>query len=434
MTVTQARALIAESTLIDRRLDPLTLLDGMEPLLWLRDGVGIAGVGTTLRLEFGGATRMTDAAAAWRELVAGSTVVDPVGVPGSGLVAFGAFAFAASSASTSVLLVPEIVVGMREGVSWVTRIRLDDDARDEAGRLPGNAAFPLGKGSVGTPTPTPHPTASGFAPGAMTEDGYRRAVREALERIEAGDVSKVVLARDLTADLAPTADLRPVLSDLATAYPDCWTFAVDGLVGASPETLVRVAGGRVSARVLAGTAARGSDAAADRRSIDDLVASAKDAAEHGFALDSAVAALEPHSDDLTSSRHPFPLRLPNLWHLASDLEGTLRDGSSSLDLLDGLHPTAAVAGTPTGAALTLIERAEPFDRGRYAGPVGWVGADGEGEWAVALRCAQVDPGGTVTAYAGAGIVAGSDPDRELAETELKFRPMRDAFARPVADR
>ena len=189
---------------------------------------------------------------------------------------------------------------------------------------------------------------------------------------------------------------------------------------------MRVEGSTVSARVLAGTAPRGSDAPDDDRARAAFESSAKDQAEHAFARDSVMAALRPHASGLSTTPQPFPLPLPNLWHLASDVSGTLTDGSSSLDLVAALHPTAAVAGTPTDAALRLIAELEPFDRGRYAGPVGWVGADGDGEWAVALRCAQVD-GTAVTAYAGAGIVADSDPARELAETTLKFRPIAEAF-------
>jgi menaquinone-specific isochorismate synthase len=144
-------------------------------------------------------------------------------------------------------------------------------------------------------------------------------------------------------------------------------------------------------------------------------------------VQSVLDALRPHSPNLATSELPFTLKLPNLWHLATDVAGTLNDGSTSLDLIDALHPTAAVAGAPTADAVDLIDELEPFDRGRYAGPVGWVGADGDGEWAIALRCAQVSPNGNLTAYAGCGIVADSDPDRELAETTMKFRPIVEAF-------
>jgi menaquinone-specific isochorismate synthase len=141
-----------------------------------------------------------------------------------------------------------------------------------------------------------------------------------------------------------------------------------------------------------------------------------------------MAALAPHSSTLATSELPFTLKLPNLWHLASDVEGTLGDGSTALDLVASMHPTAAVAGSPTTAALGLIDQLEPFDRGRYAGPVGWVDAKGDGEWAVALRCAHVSSSGRITAYAGAGIVLGSDAAAELAETKMKFRPIVEAFS------
>jgi Isochorismate synthase len=144
-------------------------------------------------------------------------------------------------------------------------------------------------------------------------------------------------------------------------------------------------------------------------------------------VQSVLDALRPHSPNLASSESPFALKLPNLWHLATDVAGTLNDGLTSLDLVAALHPTAAVAGTPTPDALRLIAELEPFDRGRYAGPVGWVGADGDGEWAIALRGAQVSPTGDITAYAGCGIVAESDPQRELAESKMKLRPIVEAF-------
>ena len=226
-------------------------------------------------------------------------------------------------------------------------------------------------------------------------------------------------------------DQRPVVVALADGYPDCWTFAVDGLLGASPETLVSVRGGTVTARVLAGSAARGLDANSDLEAASALATSTKDQDEHEFAVQNVLSSLRPHSPAVTASDTPFTLKLPNLWHLASDVEGTLVDGSSSLDLLSSLHPTAAVAGTPTAEAITVIEQLEPFDRGRYSGPVGWVGADGDGEWAIALRCAQVSPDGRVTAWAGAGIVTDSDPAHELVETRMKFRPIVEAFAPPA---
>ena len=195
----------------------------------------------------------------------------------------------------------------------------------------------------------------------------------------------------------------------------------------------------MTARVLAGTAGRGTDHADDTGAATRLLESGKDRDEHRFAVRSVVEALAPHTRTLAADEEPFALELPNLWHLATDVAGVLGDVASSLDLVASLHPTAAVAGTPTDAALAVIRRIEPFDRGRYAGPVGWVDGSGDGEWAIALRCAQVGglparrgsaSTGTipVTAFAGAGIVAGSDPEAEMLETRVKFRPIVDALA------
>jgi menaquinone-specific isochorismate synthase len=409
-TAAPVQALTVETTPLDDVRQLIPFLDARHPLLWLRRGEGIAGVGEALRLEFSGPTRVTDAAEAWRSLAAAATVTDPVRVPGTGLVAFGTFAFADESEAASVLIVPSIVIGRRAGRSWVTRISASDAAA--------------------APTPKPTPFGPEFrltmTPGQLSAAGYGEAVASVVSRIEAGEVRKVVLSRELHAHLPVGADVRRALVELALGYSDCWTFAVDGFVGASPETLVRVTAGRVDAQVLAGTAARGANADTDGRAASALAASRKDRAEHAFAVDSVIDALAPHTRGLEASE-PFTLKLPNLWHLATDVAGPLADGSSALDLVAALHPTAAVAGTPRAAALAVIDELEPFDRGRYAGPVGWIGADGSGEWAVALRSAQIAPNGDITAYAGGGIVADSDPALEVAETTMKFRPIVEAF-------
>jgi menaquinone-specific isochorismate synthase len=383
------------------------LLDARRPLLFVRRGEGVAGLGEALRLEFSGPDRLRDAAAAWRRIAAEAEIDDPIGLSGTGLVAFGAFTFDAGSDRPSVLVVPRVVVGRRDGVGWVTRI---DGADDRV------ASTPLGP-EYRIP----------LRPGALDPDGYRAAVAEAVDRIHAGRFSKVVLARDLSGHLPEGADLRRVIGELALGYPDTWTFAVDGLVGSSPETLVRVNHGTVTARVLAGSAARGVDAASDQAASLALATSAKDLDEHRFAVQSVLASLQGHARGVVASELPFALKLPNLWHLASDVEGALADGSSVLDLAAALHPTAAVAGTPTEAAMAAIRELEGLDRRRYGGPVGWVDGAGNGKWAIALRSAEVAPDGTVTAYAGAGIVAESDPEQELAETRLKFRPVVEAF-------
>jgi menaquinone-specific isochorismate synthase len=432
--VSDTAALITHLSVRTALVDDIKLLipriDFRHPLLWMRKGEGIAGIGEALRLEFEGPDRFAHARAAWMELVGAADVTDPIGAPGTGLVAFGTFAFADDSAEKSVLIVPRVIVGKRGGLQWVTRITVDEQPGGSSSGIPSSSALPS-SALPSSALPPSHALGSEYRisllPGAQSPEAFRSAVAEAIGRIRHHDLSKVVLARDLVGHLPDESDLRRALTDLALGYPDCWTYAVDGFIGSSPETLIRVDHGMVSARVLAGTTARGADAEADHDQAVALATSTKDLDEHGFAVTSVVAALTPHTRTLITSEMPFTLKLPNLWHLASDIEGTLSDGSTSLDLIGALHPTAAVAGTPTSDAVALIRELEPFDRGRYAGPVGWVGADGDGEWAIALRCAQVAANGDITAYAGCGIVADSDPDREYLETKMKFRPVVEAF-------
>ncbi|MBN9181811.1 MAG: isochorismate synthase [Microbacterium sp.] len=422
MTDSAPSRLLVETREIDPVEDLLEFTDPASPLVWLRRGDGMIGFGSAARIEVRGATprgaRARTLAQAWRSWSAAAVVHDEVGVPGTGLVAFGALAFDDTSPSSSVLIVPAVLVGRRGGRSWVTRIRTEGAA--ELGPV---APRPYG----------PHWSAT-VGPGELGPEGYQSAVRAALTAIADGDLGKVVLARDLVGTVPADADLRRLSRALSTGYPDTWAYAVDGIIGASPETLVTVSGGTVTARVLAGTASRGADADADTAASLALTTSAKDLDEHAYAVQSVLATLRPHTSALTASEQPFALKLPNVWHLATDVEGELRNGGSALDLVGTLHPTAAVAGTPTDVALAAIRRLEPFDRGRYAGPVGWVDARGDGEWAIALRCAQFGAAdatsGTiaVVAHAGAGIVAGSDPESEMLETRVKFRPIVDALA------
>lgn len=406
-------ALVSRTRVADPVASLLPLLDAHAPLLFMRRGEGVAGVGEALRLSFRGPDRIAQAAETWRRIAQAATVDDPVGASGSGLLAFGAFSFDERSAFESVLIVPRVIVGRRDGVSWITRVS-----------LPGE--------DVVDPV-LPEPTTLGaefrlsLLPGEVGPARFEQMVADAVERIRAGALRKVVLARDLVGHLPEGGDLRRVLADLALGYPDTWTFAIDGHIGSSPETLVRVGAGRVSARVLAGSIARGADADADHAAALRLASSTKDLDEHRYAVQSVLDALGSHARGISASEIPFALKLPNLWHLATNIEGTLSDGSSALDLAAALHPTAAVAGTPTAAAQGLIRELEPLDRGRYGGPVGWVDADGDGKWAVSLRSAEVAADGGIRAYAGGGILAASDPEVELAETKLKFRPVVEAF-------
>jgi menaquinone-specific isochorismate synthase len=376
---------------------------------FLRNGQGLVGFGEAVRISAHGPRRMQQLADEWRALVSKTKVDDQVHMPGSGLVAFGSFAFADDSSAESVLVVPRVLLGVRDGQRWVTSI-VGEDVNE----------FWNEKQNYSNESPV------NLVDGLQTSDGFKQSVQNALQAITSDKVEKVVLARDVVAKVSASFDNRNALKKLWANYPNCWTYSVDGLFGASPELLVRVSHKQVSARVLAGTAGRGTDPGIDQAISSALMASSKNIAEHKFAVASMVEELKKFCTKVDADETPFSLQLPNVWHLASDVHAVLHDDASVLDIAAVLHPTAAVAGTPTLVARKLIGELEPFDRGRYAGPVGWIGADGDGEFAIALRGAQLSDG-QITAYAGCGIVAESEPEAELTETELKFKPIREAL-------
>jgi menaquinone-specific isochorismate synthase len=394
----------------------LPLLPQEGALAWVRRGEGLIGWGSAVRIDTSGTQRFADAGLAWAELTRHAVVRDEVGLPGTGPVAFGSFAFSPGSPAGGVLVVPEVVVGTRGGRWWVTTV-------GTGGGLP----------RARDPRPRPRPPAPGvvtYADGALSAPAWERTVATAIGRIGRGDVEKVVLARDLEARTERELDPRWLLTRLAARYPGCWTFAVDGLVGATPEMLVRREKGLVTSRVLAGTIRRTGDDAHDLALAARLARSSKDLEEHEYAVRSVAQALTPHCSSTNVPEAPFVLHLANVMHLATDVTGVLADGSSSLELAAALHPSAAVCGTPTASAAGLIDELEGMDRDRYAGPVGWIDAEGDGEWGIALRCARLDPADPRRArlFAGCGIVAGSDPEAELGESDAKLVPMRDALA------
>jgi menaquinone-specific isochorismate synthase len=398
--------------------DAVALLDRLPAegaLSWVRRGEGLVGWGEAARLEVTGPGALAEAAAWWAEYTDGLDIDDELGVTGTGPVLFASIAFD-PTAGTSVFVVPEVAVGRRDGVGWVTTVG-DVDPRDLA-----------------VPTPRqddgPAPRLR-YADGALDPATWCAAVATAVERIGAGEVAKVVLARDLLVSADVPLDPRRLLRRLADRFPDCWTFAVDGLLGATPELLLRRSGRQLSARVLAGTAPRGAGAD-DERLAAALIGSAKDRAEHALAVDSLVRALEPYCTVLDAPAEPDLLTLANVRHLATDVTGTQRrrgprGGAGLLELVDAVHPTAAVCGTPTEDAAALIAELEGMDRGRYAGPVGWLDARGDGEFGLALRCAELVGDDSARLFAGCGIVAGSDPAAELAETQSKFAAFQAAL-------
>jgi menaquinone-specific isochorismate synthase len=392
----------------------LDLLPDVDPLAWVRQGDGLVGWGVAARCRGTGPERFAVAERWWNQTVATAVVRDELGLPGSGLVAFGSFAFA-DDPGESVLVVPRVVVGRRRdgdrARTWVTVV--------------GDGQLPPALHPAPARPPLP-PQGLSYADGALSGNRWAAAVEEAVRRIGNSDLEKVVLARDLVAQADAPIDPRWPLRRLAGAYPGCWTYHVDGLVGATPELLVRRERGLVTSRVLAGTIRRTGDDQHDLALAGALARSSKDLEEHEYAVRSVAEALARHCSNMFVPESPFVLHLSNVMHLATDVTGVLEDRTDALGLAAALHPSAAVGGTPTGAALETITELEQMPRGRYAGPVGWIDATGDGEWGLALRCGQVDRN-RVRLFAGCGIVAGSQADAELAEAQAKLVPMRDAL-------
>jgi menaquinone-specific isochorismate synthase len=313
-----------------------------------------------------------------------------------------------------VVVVPRVVVGRGGGRTWVTEF---------AGGAAVQPVRPVRPGG-----------ALRYVDGELPVGGYRAAVAEAVRRMRAGGPAKAVLAHDLRAVADAPLDPRFLLGGLARRYPSCWAFAVDGLVGATPELLLRRSGATVASRVLAGTVWSDAVDPADPATLTRrLLASGKDRREHALAVESLASALRPLCAELDVPGEPDVLTLPNVSHLSTDVHGKLDrdDPATLLRLVAAVHPTAAVGGTPRAAALALIAELETMDRGRYTGPVGWMDADGDGELGIALRCAQLD-GPVARLFAGCGIVPDSQPDSEVREAAAKLRPVREALAPDAA--
>ncbi len=382
---------------------------GSNSSAFLYEKQGLIGWGEAQRLEATGSNRVLELETLWKDLVANSEVTDEVNLPGSGLISFGSIAFSEHSTTSSVLVIPQFAIGKHEDKMWLTTINIDEAKALE--QIQPGTGF----------------TAASFEPGQITPEQYILNVEKALEQINDNNIEKVVLARDLKASVSKDFNINPVLKKLEKKFETCYIYEVAGLFGASPELLVKVSHSEFTARVLAGTAGRGTDPGVDQAIGSALFDSPKNRSEHKFAIDSLVASLKQFSDEIDVDSKPFSISLPNLWHLASDVRAVLNEDASSLKVVNALHPSAAVAGTPRDKALEVIEAIENVDRGRYAGPVGWLGADGDGVWAIALRGAQLE-NNVLTAFAGCGIVAGSDAYAELDEAILKFKPIVDALS------
>ena len=377
--------------------------------------------------------------------------------PGTGAVALGALPFARDA--PGALVVPRVVIGRRDSEAWITTTAHRGTPLPAARLADRMAADALG----GFTDPRPAPSQFTLTP-VMDHDAWGRLVTGALARIDDGALGKVVLARrvDVTANRPfVTSD---VLSRLLALYPTCIVFRVDGfLLGASPELLIERRGTHVASHPLAGTIGRSGDLATDEALIAGLLASSKERREHAYVIEGLRRTLGPVCESLDVPAKPTVLELRNVSHLATRLSGVLSAGPvrpggspadpdpshgwsrwepsggkpahpglrvpSALQLVAQVHPTPAVGGTPTDEAVAYIGEVEGFDRGRYAGPVGWMDATGDGSWGIGLRSAHVD-GDHASMYAGVGIVAGSRPGTELEETQLKLQALLAALVRP----
>lgn len=400
-------------------------------LVWLRHSEGMVGFGEAFSVSATGEHRFEVLRTRWRELL-------DAAAPEAELFAFVAVAFSSASEHESRLVVPEMVIRKVGGEAQLFWIRSEDVPAESETDLYHLALSRLAElqedsapGHLGFPDVDPLPAEDRLTVGQVNDEQYKTAITSGIELIESGELTKLVLARDAVAELAQPVQIARVLKELSLRYRDCWTYSMRGLIGATPEMLIQVINGTARARVLAGTLDRklapGSDPDYAKRALTD---NEKQRHEHQLAIDSLTTQLRPYVTHMDAHAEPFVLELPNVWHLASDVTAIMpaENPPSALDLAEILHPTAAVCGTPTVRAAQEILRLEGMDRGRYAGPVGWIDSHGNGEFGIALRGGIVESEHRIRLFAGCGIVGASDPESELAESWAKMRPMKQALS------
>ncbi|MBV8988113.1 MAG: isochorismate synthase [Solirubrobacterales bacterium] len=399
-----------------------------------RDGYALAALGCVRALEASGVGRFAEVGRRWRAIVSRAVADEPAGPPGSGLVALGGFAFAPDGGETPVwdgfppasLLVPEVSLTRRAGQVWLTvnvELSPDDTLADASERVQQRLAElrerPL-------PLLDPAPTGSYKVISPMPPSHYEEAVARAVQRIQAGELEKVVLAREVEVHAPIDHDPVAVLGVLREAFPSCFVFAVGRgdatFLAASPELLVRREGQRASTVALAGSIRRSADPAVDDHLGEQLLQSSKDRHENAIVARRIARALSPHAVWVTAAPEPALVRVANIQHLGTPIRAQLSAPIGAIELAALLHPTPAVGGEPGAIARTLIPALEGLDRGWYASPIGWTDAAGDGEFCVALRCALLR-GPLARCYAGCGIVGDSDPAAELAESEVKLQAL-----------
>ncbi|MCD6728016.1 MAG: isochorismate synthase [Solirubrobacteraceae bacterium] len=399
-----------------------------------REGAALATLGAAMRIAASGSARFREVSARWRDAIADAACDTSDGPRGSGLVAVGGFAFAPDGGAVphwsgfppALLEVPEVALARRADEVRLTLAALvgpDDDPDEVTARLVERAAA-LRQAPL--PLLDPDPARSCRVVSAMPPEHYEAAVAAAVERIRAGGLDKIVLAREVQVHAPGSHDAAAILGVLREAFRECHVLAVgrgaDVLLAASPELLVRREGLRAGTLALAGSTRRSADPAVDGHLGEQLLRSEKDREEQAIVTRRIVSALRPHSLWVTPADEPVLARIANIQHLATPIRAQLREPISVIDLAGLLHPTPAVGGEPLAAAAPLIPALEGLDRGWYAGPVGWVDEHEDGELCVALRCALLT-GSVARCFAGVGVVRDSDPAAELAETEIKLQAL-----------
>lgn len=416
LAVDLARKLYVRSAQLPDITNLLSLLPAEGGLAWVHGPAtnqhGIVGWDEIARITISGPERFSRAQRWWSQQCAISEGDKPI--------AFASFAFD-KQPGTSVVVIPRVSV-KRDELGTTLTITSDSPVTDlEISELIAKVSRPhvLSRGL----------NQVAWLDGSRPVAQWQAAVDVAVSRINLGELDKVVLARDIVAQLDEPLHIGSLLLRLNEAFPECWTFCVDGLVGATPELLIRRDGEHVTSRVLAGTMRRSRDSDRDGQLAAELLGSDKDQEEHVYAVESVAAALATHCTDLKVPAQPFILRLANVQHLATDVTGELVDAAPALALAASLHPTAAVCGTPTERATQVIRELEGMDRGRYSAPVGWIAANGDGEFGIALRCALIEntERTKLRLFAGCGIVAGSTGESEVAESQAKFGAMKAAL-------
>ena len=415
------------------------LVDGSS-VAWIRHGEGMVGLGCYACTDV---TSQAEADAWWSTLVEGLDHHSQLpGVAGSGPLAFGSFTFDPDhTEAVSRLIVPKVIIGRRQGQAWLTvlgdgvspveippLVELVETQLVE--QVETSPLVELVEAlTAARPTAPRAPRSVRIEVDEAAQARWKERVAEAVRRIETNGLEKVVLARSVTARASEPIDARHLVDTLARDYPSCWTYCIDGLVGASPEMLIRRERGLATSRILAGTIRRSGSDETDLKLASALARSSKNLGEHELAVASVAESLAPLCSGMNVPESPYVLELPNVLHLATDVTAVAHKKAGALRLAAALHPSAAVCGTPTSVARAAIAELEGLDRGRYSGPVGWIDARGDGEWAIALRCGIIDADDPrqIRLFAGCGIVEGSDPDEELAETQAKLVPMVNAL-------